>query len=87
MTCGCKHKKKQKRGSGRAHFLSGVTLHKGSGVSFKGSGFKKKREKNKRGGMSFSGGGVNFSGGGVNFDGGGLSWVRNKKVNGRRVIG
>ena len=72
MTCGCKHKKGKKRGSGRAHFLSGVTWHKGSGTSFTGGGFKKKRKKTKRGGMNFSGGGLKF--------------VVNKKVNGRRVI-
>ena len=46
MTCGCKHKKgKKKRGSGRAHFLSGVTWHKGSGTSFTGSGFKKRKNR------------------------------------------
>ena len=76
MTCGCKHKKGKKgkkRGSGRAHFLSGVTWHKGSG-------FRKKRKKTKRGG------GTSFSGGGISFDGAGLRFVVNKKINGRRVI-
>ena len=91
MACGCK--KKQKRGSGRAHFLSGVTWHKGSGMKMDGSGiYKKKRRRKKRGGMSMTGGGVNFSGSGFPFSGSGLAvnsalrLVANKVRNGRRVI-
>ena len=85
MTCACK--KKQKRGSGRAHFLSGVTWHKGSGMRVTGGGlYKKKRRKKKVGGMSITGGGVNFSGSGLPTIGNALRWVINKKKNGRRVI-
>ena len=96
MPCGCK--KKHKRGSGRAHFLSGVTWHKGSGMKMDGGGIykKKRRRKKKRGGMSMTGGGVNFSGGGFPFSGGSflaplsvagaLQMVMNKRKNGRRVI-
>ena len=43
MACKCK-----KRGSG-AHFLSGVTWHKGSGMKVTGGGLYKKRRKKKRG--------------------------------------
>ena len=84
MPCGCK--KKHKRGSGRAHFLSGVTWHKGSGMKMDGGGIykKKRRRKKKRGGMSMTGGGVNFSGGGmVNAA---MRVVLNRFRNGRRVI-
>ena len=91
MPCGCK--KKHKRGSGRAHFLSGVTWHKGSGMRWSGSGlYKKRRKKKKKGGMSMTGGGVNFSGAGFPFSGSGLAvnnalrFVVNKVRNGRRVV-
>ena len=86
MTCACK---KHKRGSGRAHFLSGVTWHKGSGMRVSGGGLykKKRRRKKKKGGMSMTGGGVNFSGGAFPFNmAGALRMVLNKKRNGRRVI-
>ena len=85
MTCACK--KKPKRGSGRAHFLSGVTWHKGSGMRMQGGGlYKKKRRRKKKGGMAMTGGGVNFSGSGFPLSGGSvMRWVLNKKLNGRRV--
>ena len=87
MTCGCK--KKHKRGSGRAQFLSGVTWHgykKGSGKVFSGGGFYKKRRRKKKGGMSMTGGGVSFSGSGLPFSGNGaMRWVLNKKKHGKKV--
>ena len=84
MTCACK--KKHKRGSGRAHFLSGVTWHKGSGMKVTGGAFRKRRKK-KKGGMSMTGGGVNFSGSGFPISGGAaMQWVLNKRRNGRRVL-
>ena len=85
MACQCK--KKTKRGSGRAHFLSGVTWHKGSGMRMQGGGlYKKKRRRKKKGGMAMTGGGVNFSGSGFPLSGGSvMRWVLNKKLNGRRV--
>ena len=90
MTCACK--KKHKRGSGRAHFLSGVTWQgykkPGSGMRWSGAGLYKKRRKKKKGsGMSMTGGGFPFSGSGFPFSGGSvMRWVINKKKNGRRVI-
>ena len=69
MPCGCKHKKRSKRGSGN-RYLSGATYKPGSGLNFRGGGLKKKRRK-KGSGVSFAGGGVNFSGGGYVFDGSG----------------
>ena len=84
MACKCK---KYKKGSGRAHFLSGVTWHKGSGLNWHGGGLNKKRRKKKKGGMSMTGGGVNFAGTGFPISGGAaMQWVLNKKRNGRRVI-
>jgi len=85
MTCGCK--KKHKRGSGRAQFLSGVTWHKGSGMRWDGSGFHKKKRKKKASGFpdvtkygrgpikrrrKKKRGGMSMTGGGVNFSGGGF---------------
>jgi hypothetical protein len=49
MTCGCK--KKHKRGSGKATFLSGATFRgypKGSGMRVSGGAMYKKRRKKKK---------------------------------------
>ena len=82
MTCACK---KHKRGSGRAHFLSGVTWHKGSGMKVTGGAFRKRRKKKAGGfpdvtrfGSGFrkrrkkKKGGMSMTGGGVNFSGSGF---------------
>ena len=72
MTCACLNK----RGSGRAHFLSGMTWQgypkgmivrkTGKGMIVRGGGIRRKRRrKKKKGGMSMTGGGVTFSGGGM----------------------
>jgi hypothetical protein len=88
MTCGCK--KKNKRGSGKATFLSGATFRgypKGSGMRVSGGAiYKKRRKKRKKGGMTMTGGGINLSGGGMPFNvSSALRWVANKRLNGRRV--
>ena len=86
MTCACK--KKHKRGSGRAHFLSGVTWHKGSGKWFSGGGLYKKNRRRKKGSgfpdvtrfgsgafrkrRKKKKGGMSMTGGGVNFSGSGF---------------